>query len=225
MAEFLSLFTQFNCFSTGARLLLSGVLGGLIGIERSRHGRAAGLRTHVLVCIGACMTSMMSLYVYYRLEVPGDVFRISAQVISGIGFLGAGTILIRHSSVVTGLTTAAGIWCTGAIGVALGYGFYEGALICAVIAILTNTVLSTLEKTKKHQEYYYVELTEAAFTTDAVQAIRGQLPEVTAVNITSAKSGLPGAMGLRVFLNREKSQEEYLSLFRNLSGVSFVITE
>ena len=96
--------------------------GSLIGSERARHGRAAGMRTHILVCLGACMTSMTSMYVADILGSDGDVFRIPAQVISGIGFLGAGMIILKSNNMITGLTTAAGVWTTATIGVALGYG-------------------------------------------------------------------------------------------------------
>ena len=80
------------------------VIGSLIGSERARHGRAAGMRTHILVCLGACMTSMTSMYVADILGSDGDVFRIPAQVISGIGFLGAGMIILKSNNMITGLT-------------------------------------------------------------------------------------------------------------------------
>ena len=96
---------------------LAVLIGGLIGSERARHGRAAGMRTHILVCLGACLTAMTSLYVVNVAGVPGDVFRISAQAISGVGFLGAGMIVLKNNSTIIGLTTAAGVWTTGAIGV------------------------------------------------------------------------------------------------------------
>ena len=87
--------------------LAAVIIGGLIGSERARHGRAAGMRTHILVCLGSCMTAMTSMYVSQTLGV-GDVLRLPAQVISGIGFLGAGMIILKPNNVITGLTTAAG---------------------------------------------------------------------------------------------------------------------
>ena len=94
--------------STVLRSLAAVIIGGLIGSERARHGRAAGMRTHILVCLGACMTSMTSMFVSDSLGNNGDVFRIPAQVVSGIGFLGAGMIILKNNNVITGLTTAAG---------------------------------------------------------------------------------------------------------------------
>ena len=105
--------------STVLRSLAAVVIGGLIGSERARHGRAAGMRTHILVCLGACMTSMTSMFVSDVLGNNGDVFRIPAQVVSGIGFLGAGMIILKNNNMITGLTTAAGVWTTATIGVAL----------------------------------------------------------------------------------------------------------
>ena len=100
---------SFNTVTLVIRLLLAVVAGGVIGGERGRHGRAAGLRTHILVCLGGAMTSLCSLYVSQINGLPGDVFRISASVISGIGFLGAGTIIVTKNYTVKGLTTAAGL--------------------------------------------------------------------------------------------------------------------
>ena len=146
----LSLSLDFSLLTVIIRLFAAALMGGLIGSERGRHGRAAGLRTHILVCVGAAMTSLTSMYLSEALGFNGDVARISAQVISGIGFLGAGTILIRNSSVITGLTTAAGMWATAAIGVAVGYGFYSGAVIATLIGIFSVTVLSRFERKRNH---------------------------------------------------------------------------
>ena len=121
---------------TVVRSLAAVLIGALIGSERARHGRAAGMRTHILVCLGACMTSMTSLFVSDVLGNTGDVFRIGSQVISGIGFLGAGMIILKNNNVITGLTTAAGVWTTGTIGIALGYGYYIGAFVVTALFLI-----------------------------------------------------------------------------------------
>ena len=108
MAHFLTLLQENNLLSTVVRLLLAAVLGGLIGTERGAKGRAAGMRTHIIVCIGAAMTALVGLYTTDVLGQSSDPMRLSAQVISGIGFLGGGMILIRGRHRITGLTTAAG---------------------------------------------------------------------------------------------------------------------
>ena len=120
------------------RVLLAVCFGALIGLEREHAHRPAGLRTHILVCVGACIVMLTSEFIYkeYRQFSPNiDVARLGAQVISGIGFLGAGTI-IRNGSSVKGLTTAASIWVVGCIGLATGIGFYFGATITAISIFL-----------------------------------------------------------------------------------------
>lgn len=118
------------------RLGLSILLSGLIGLERQMHRRTAGLRTHILVCLGSCLIMLTSLYIFdiYNDKVPLDPARIAAGVITGIGFLGAGTI-IREREGVKGLTTAASLWVSAAIGLAVGCGFYKAALYAAVLTV------------------------------------------------------------------------------------------
>jgi putative Mg2+ transporter-C (MgtC) family protein len=128
------------------RLLLAAVLGGLIGLEREVHGRAAGLRTHILVCLGAAliMLSSVNLFESYRDSSNIDPFRISAQVVSGIGFLGAGTI-IRFRASVKGLTTAASLWASAGIGLSIGSGFYKGAFFTTALVLISLFFLTKLE--------------------------------------------------------------------------------
>ena len=133
MEAFFDYLRELNMASISARLVLSVILGGLIGMERGRRGRAAGLRTHILVCLGAAMASLLGVFITKELEISSDAGRIAAQVISGIGFLGAGTIVIKGRFRVSGLTTAAGLWATASIGLALGYAFFEGALIATFL--------------------------------------------------------------------------------------------
>ena len=123
MQTILQTLSEFNIWSITFRILLATVIGGCIGSERGRHGRAAGLRTHILVCLGSTMTVMLGIYSVQVLGLGGDPMRVSAQVISGIGFLGAGTILTRGRFHITGLTTAAGLWTTASLGLAIGAGF------------------------------------------------------------------------------------------------------
>lgn len=119
--------------SIALRFLMACVFGGIIGLERGRRQQAAGLRTHMMVCIGAASTMMVSEYALIVHGDIGDVFRISAQVVSGIGFLGAGTIIVTKQNRIRGLTTAASLWASACMGLAIGSGFYE----CAVIMIIT----------------------------------------------------------------------------------------
>ena len=142
MTHFLTLLQENNLLSTVVRLLLAAVLGGLIGTERGAKGRAAGMRTHIIVCIGAAMTALVGLYTTDVLGQSSDPMRLSAQVISGIGFLGGGMILIRGRHRITGLTTAAGLWTTAW---RRGWGFTPEPLPprpCCCLPIFSCPILS-----------------------------------------------------------------------------------
>ncbi len=217
--------TDFNHISVTARLVLALIMGGLIGMERGRHGRAAGMRTHVLVCLGACMTALVGLYLL-RFNPSENVSRIAAQVISGIGFLGAGTIMIRNQSVITGLTTAAGVWCTATIGIALGYGFYPGALVATVITIVTATLLTRLEVGKNNLLHFYLELEDAKQVTATVEAIHQLYPTMKHPDITTPKSGLNGAVGLSLIIPADqKDQAPILRTLSEMDNVIFAVEE
>ena len=128
------------------RIGLAFLFGGIIGFERERKGRDAGLRTHILVCMGSALIMLVSLYIYelFKHETVLDPARIAAGVVTGIGFLGAGTI-IRSRWGVMGLTTAASIWISAAIGLAVGCGFIWGAFVTTIITFLTLFCLSFFE--------------------------------------------------------------------------------
>lgn len=142
------------------RIAVAFLLGGALGLERGLKQRPAGLRTHMLVCVGACMIMLTNQYIY-QVFGTGDPVRMGAQVVSGIGFLGAGTIMVTKHSQIRGLTTAAGLWATAAVGLATGIGFYEAAWMGTVVIALTLTVLSILDS-KMHKKTrcfeVYVEL-------------------------------------------------------------------
>ena len=121
------------------RLVLAVAAGGLIGLEREIHGRAAGFRTQILVCLGSTLIMLISIYGFDMSGMSGttrDPARLAAQVVSGIGFLGAGTIM-REGTSIKGLTTAASLWVVAGIGLAIGAGFYLGAVVATIIAVLT----------------------------------------------------------------------------------------
>lgn len=132
------------------RLMASALLGGLIGFERQVHRRNAGLRTHTMVSLGSCLIMLTSLYVFdiYKDVANLDPARIAAGVITGIGFLGAGTI-IRDSEGVRGLTTAASLWVVAAIGLAAGVGFYSAAFFTTILALIVLYFLRYFETRSK----------------------------------------------------------------------------
>ncbi len=136
-----------NLFSTALRLAIAFILGGIIGLEREKKGARAGLRTHILVCMGSSLIMLTSLYVFEIYEGRGvvDPARIAAGVVTGIGFLGAGTI-IRSSERIKGLTTAASVWISAAIGLAVGCGYISAAIITTAIVYFSLSILKRIEK-------------------------------------------------------------------------------
>lgn len=134
-----------DIFIVAIRILLAAVLAALIGIDREIKNRAAGFRTHIIVSVGACLITLIGVDAIGGIssDPARDTARLAGQVVSGIGFLGAGTILQKKNGV-TGLTTAATLWLSGAIGLAVGIGYYEGAIIATVICLITLISLKAI---------------------------------------------------------------------------------
>ena len=158
MIRQLSQLREITGLTTAVRLLLAFVFGGAIGMERSYKNSNAGIRTHILVCIGATVASMTGLYLYLNVGLPTDISRVGAQVVSGLGFIGAGTIIVTKNRKVKGLTTASGLWASGIIGLAVGAGFYEGALIAVILVLITEIFFSMLAKRIKYSPEFKIAL-------------------------------------------------------------------
>ncbi len=218
-------FRDFNSFTVVFRLLLSALAGGIIGFERGRHGSAAGLRTHILVCIGAAMTSLTSYFVVTLTPINGDVFRIPAQVISGIGFLGAGLIIIKNTNMITGLTTAAGLWATGSIGVALGFGFYFGAVLATAICVFTASFLTRFERKQKMAVNLYAELSDPKSAGIIYDDIHNNVSEDVLIQVVNSKSGTPGNLALFITFSDSQDFNELREKIESMDGVAFVIPE
>ena len=137
------------------KLLFAVILGGAIGFERSYKNRPAGFRTHILVTLGAAVASLTGLYLVKDAGLTDDVTRLGAAVVAGLGFVGA---IVTRSSSVRGLTTSAGLWASGIIGLAVGAGFFEGAFLAAVLILLTETVLSGLVRRIRRDPEFRLEL-------------------------------------------------------------------
>jgi len=135
------------------RLMLAAFLGGAVGIEREINSKAAGFRTHILVCIGSCLIMLTSMHMFdiYRGVTSVDPGRIAAQVVSGIGFLGAGTI-IRSRASVFGLTTAASLWSVAGIGLAVGSGLFIVSIFTTVLIVGSLLVLSRVQDRISHKK-------------------------------------------------------------------------
>lgn len=140
--------------ATVFRLILALVLGSIIGIDRTKKGSPAGIKTHSLVCIGAALIILLSEYLHIMYKI--DISRMPAQVISGIGFLGAGTIIVTGKNRIKGITSAASIWFSGCVGLALGAGFYEGAIVAVLLELVVFKILSKANFGKSKHFIYEV---------------------------------------------------------------------
>lgn len=212
------------------RLALAIVLGGLVGLERELGGHSAGFRTHILVCLGSTAIMLLSMYGFSDFasepNVRLDPARLAAQVISGIGFLGAGTIL-RTGMTISGLTTAASLWVVAAIGLSVGAGFYYGASISAFMVVISLFFLNKAEKNfsrmKKDREITFVLKRD----TNSLQRIVTELNQcgikiykLTIENEgTSDESSAPFIVRMQVKLKKPKLFNEALLMLTSIEGV------
>ncbi len=208
MDAFIEYMREIHIVTVAVRLVLAMIFGGIIGIERGKQGRAAGMRTHILVCLGATLTALIGFYASDVLNMNNDPLRVAAQVISGIGFLGVGTILIKGRFQIVGLTTAAGLWCATAIGVALGAGFYEGAVLAFLCAVLTITIVHRLEYTinKRYSRFgIYVEINSDKSVRTVIDFLNSKF-KVSDIQVTVPRSGTQGNVGIEANIhNRDFS--------------------
>lgn len=183
------------------RLLVAMICGGIIGFERGRKNRPAGFRTYILVCVGSALTMILSAYLVAMHSrwsevaqnlMQGDFSRFGAQVINGIGFLGAGTIIITGKNQVKGMTTAAGLWASACLGLAIGAGFYWGALIGCSLIMLTVTVFSKIESfitSRSRNITIYIEFDTADNITEIVETIKAKGVRIFDVELIKANQG------------------------------------
>ncbi len=189
-------------WEVAVRLLISTVCGGIIGIERGKKNRPAGFRTYILVCVGAALTMILGEYLLHMqgvwieleklsAELPKtDIARFGAQVINGIGFLGAGTIIVTGRQQVKGMTTAAGLWASACMGLAIGAGFYEGALIGCVLIIMTIvffTRIETIILSRSRNINLFVEFEDMDDLSAIIECVKSQNVHIFDVEITKAK--------------------------------------
>ena len=147
---------EINLLTVLLRMGLAILCGLLIGMERSSKNHSAGFRTHMLVCIGTCTASLTGHYLYLTLNLPADISRLGAQVISGLGFIGAGTIIVTKEHSVKGLTTAAGLWACGIVGLACGAGFYEGAVLTSAAILIIEIFFGNIGNLIRHPEEFQI---------------------------------------------------------------------
>lgn len=205
------------------RLVWAYITGLAVGLERSYQNKPAGFRTHILVCLGACIASMTGIYLYTVLNIPADPSRIGTQVIAGLGFIGAGTIVVTHKRQVSGLTTAAGMWTCGIIGLAIGAGFFEGALIAMILVLLAETVMNGFRKkiTKRPSFNLAVSYNDRTKLDDVLRFCKDQKLRITNLQIYSMKtdeSNVYSAL-IRLRPSADVSKEILAKKIDNMDGI------
>ncbi len=223
MFDFLLQNFPLNIWQVLIRVVAAIAIGAIIGSERARHGRAAGIRTHLLVCLGSTMTALTSVYINEIMGMGGDIARLPAQVISGVGFLGAGMIILKSNSIITGLTTAAGVWTTATIGIALGYGFYFGAAAVTAFFVLAVILFSKLEKHRKKTGGVYIEIDDMYKTNEIINEIEKLIPTGFSYQITAPKSGHVGNLGIDIVILKFKDSD--VEQLKAIDNVVFVADE
>ena len=208
------------------RVLIAVAIGGLIGLERGMKNRPAGLRTYMLVCVGACVVMLTNQYTYQVYQV-GDPVRMGAQVISGIGFLGAGTIIVTSRNQIKGLTTAAGLWTAGGIGLAIGIGLYEVAIAASAAVFIILTVLHQLDfrvRKKAHILEAYVELDQQTHLGNFLKEARDRGLEPSNVQLDHEDVVSSSQLSFIVTIkgNKSQNQDAMFTQLRKLEGVEYI---
>ena len=209
------------------RILAAVIIGGLIGLERGMKNRPAGLRTYMLVCTGACLIMLTNQYIYQTFQT-GDPTRMAAQVISGIGFLGAGTIIVTRRNQIKGLTTAAGLWSAAGVGLALGIGFYEAALMGGFAIFTVMTLLQKMDNRmhrKTRTVEVYMEVSAELTLGELLRTIRESEYEVQDVQRESSLE--TESNGNRAYIAVLKSKKrcnhiEIVESVRQIPGIVYV---
>lgn len=204
------------------RLLLAVLCGGAVGLERERKGRPAGFRTHILVCVGAVLCMMTNQYLL-RFIGSTDTARLGAGVLTGISFLGAGTIMVTGQRQVKGLTTAAGLWASAAMGLAIGVGFYEAALIACVVIFIVERALQNVSRQRqrvKHMELY-LELRDTHALGELIATLRSRNLKAEDVDIIKPEMAEKPSLIAFVTLRSSEavSSEDVLTMLRALDAV------
>lgn len=210
--------------SVSARMLLAVLCGGIIGIEREYKRRPAGFRTHILICLGAAMTTLTSQYLYLTMHYFTDIGRLGAQVVAGIGFIGAGTIIVTRRRRVKGLTTAAGLWAAAIVGLSLGAGFYEGALYATFLILAAELIFSKLEyRVLYHapEVNLYMEYSGKPSLENVLKVFRDLNVKVTNLEITrSSESGKHNSCAVFTLqLNKKCTVEQMMHQVTGTEGV------
>ncbi len=208
------------------RIFAAVIIGGLIGLERGLKNRPAGLRTYMVVCLGACLVMLTNQYVCQAFKT-GDPVRMGAQVVSGIGFLGAGTIMVTRRNQIKGLTTAAGLWTAAGVGLALGVGFYEAAIVGALAEFIVMTLLqrfdNRLHRNAKVLEVY-LELSKERSLGEFLRELRNKDIDIRDVQRELDSDSQDGSRSYFAILKLQKRQNHIgvVDDIRTIPGVVYL---
>ena len=203
------IFYDINIISVTIRLILAVIIGGIIGLERGANNHAAGFRTHILVCVGAALVMVTNEYICQFNELA-DPARLGAQVITGVGFLGAGTIMVTGHNKVKGLTTAAGLWASACLGLAIGIGFYEGALVAAILIFVSLALLPKVETfffNLSRSIDLYIEIDSVEHFKEFIKYTKTLDTKSCKTRVHHEGAGIPGAVGFTLSMTLEKGTD------------------
>ena len=220
MLEFLNPLRDVTTVSVLVRLFFAVLCGGAIGIEREHKRRTAGFRTHILICLGAAMTTMISQFLLYNMHLYTDIGRLGAQVIAGIGFIGEGTIIVTKRRQVKGLTTAAGLWTCAIIGLAIGAGYFEAALLSTIIILLAEIFFSrfeywVLENAKNIN--IYVEYTGNENLDSVIRLLKSY--RIVIIDLEITKSGVNSCAIFQLQLPKKVAHDKIMTSISASEGI------
>ncbi|MFC4803559.1 MgtC/SapB family protein [Filifactor villosus] len=219
-------FRDLSLMSIFLRYMTCIVFGGLIGFERGKKNHPAGLRTHLMVCLGSASVMMVSQYIFENISSSGDPARLGAQVISGIGFLGVGTIVVTGQNQVRGLTTAAGLWASACMGLSIGIGFFEGAVILCFFMYMVLEMIHRLDqhflKSSKIKQLY-IEFSKDVSLGKIIQLFEENNCKVEQFSSIREESESLSSMMLWIsYQGKDFDQDAVLSDIRRSDKVFFV---
>ncbi|MBE6944170.1 MAG: MgtC/SapB family protein [Ruminococcaceae bacterium] len=217
---------EITYLSIALRIVFAFLMGGALGWERERRSRAAGLRTYMLVCVGACIIMLTNQYIYQFFHT-GDPVRMGAQVVSGIGFLGAGTIVVTKRNQIKGLTTAAGLWAAAAVGLALGIGFYEAAIVGGLLIFLILTAVHSLDsliRKNAQRVELYAEVDNKVNVGQLARSIRALGVTISSIQLDHEYAPSAGVRALMITMRKSKKlkREELLSSIQEIEGIMYI---
>ncbi|SFU45564.1 putative Mg2+ transporter-C (MgtC) family protein [Clostridium sp. DSM 8431] len=218
---------ELNAVSIIVRLLMAVICGGVVGIERGRKGQAAGCRTHMLVCLGATSVMMTNIYAISEFNASSDPTRIGAQVVSGIGFLGAGTILVTSKNQIRGLTTAAGLWASACMGLAIGIGFYELAIIGIIFIFGVIAVINKFDKRvygiSKVMDVY-IEFLKPEVLREVICFLREKNIKILSIQVVKDKTLDKSRSGAIIGIKTKErfDHSDVIAEFWEIEGIEFV---